>query len=122
MRWQNLVRQAWLGACLFGALAAPILPPFLAAGVILVGLILVVQAKDQHAPTLTWPTAMRAYWQAHQWTLTSKIVVWMGGVWSVSQIADHDARGVYLACLALMWLFHSALPVRASSVEAPVGS
>ncbi len=122
MRNLTAIRQAWLLTCVVGAVLAPIVPTFVAAGVILVGLILVVHARDQRDPTLSLFTAAREYVRTHEWTMTMRIAGYMAAVWCVSLISDQNSRGVYLACLGVHWMFESALPVRDERAEATPNS
>lgn len=117
MRHLNAITQAWFVACVTGAAVAPILPNFLTAGVILVGMILLAVAKDRRYPLLSWQDAARAYFRTHRWAREYRIALGLVAVVCFVQVGDGKARGVYIACLAAQALFTLAAPVIEARVE-----
>jgi hypothetical protein len=106
----SALRQAWLVTCSVGAMVAPIVPTWITAGVILLGLILLVAEKDRRYAALTWREAGRVFVASHQWSRAFLGAAMWCGVYGVTLALSHDSRGVYLACLGVYAVCALAAP------------
>ena len=122
MRQFALVQQVWFVACVVGVAVAPIVPTYVAASVLLLGLVLLVYAKDERYAGMSWAAATSMYMRDHRWHLTYRIAGYLGAVLCISLVSDQQTRGIYLACLGAYSAFHLAVPVRAGNAGAQVGS
>jgi hypothetical protein len=116
------IKQIWFVTCAVGAMVAPIMPTYVAAGVVLVGLILLVGAKDRQSPHLGWSATARRYLRDHHWHPWYRWLGVAGTVLCLSFVGDRQTRGVYLGCLVVYAALHVAVRIRAGGSDAPVGS
>ena len=122
MKNLGALQQSWFVACVVGAAVAPIVPPFLTSGVILLGLILLVAEKDRRYPQLTWPASRRAFVDGHRWSQVFLTAAMGLVVYGLSLALSQNARGIYLMCLGVYAVIYLGVPVRAHNSDAPVGS